>query len=541
MEQEKNKKFSKILSTIILLVVTIIIGVALGQTFKSGSSKNVLIICLVFFFVINVSKTWGILKGKKQVKGNIIEMVPQKNWYRCKNCDKYTDGDANFCVYCGTKIDKSTENFEMSIIMDNKYLLPEKNLLANFIDEEAQRLGINVKKLNNSRINLKKNILLLIFAIISLICLCMFFMNESLNLCVGIEIIALLMYIVLNKNYNAKNEIEKLAKENPDVEISCLISKMQAESKTNIPTLIKILSVTLAIIIIPCIYFTKPRTFYKKEGSGYSLIKYSRGLVNENKVTVPSTYKGESVISIGEGAFKNTSIEEISLPKSIEEIKKQAFYNCTSLRKIIIPENVTAIRGEAFAKCTSLKSVNLNEGLKEIRGGAFKECEKLYAIELPDSLEYLGASTFSYCSSLREITIPKNVTEINGQTFEYCTSLKTVNMHDNITAIHGEVFVNCTLLKDVVLPSKITEIKGNTFENCRSLTSINIPTGVKRIGGHAFYGCTRLASVTVPSTVTEIGSSAFRNCTSLKTIRIPKEAYINEKAFKSSPTQIIKY
>ena len=468
-----------------------------------------------------------------------------KNWYRCKKCDKYTDGDAKFCVYCGTPIEKTAEesaNVEPSIVIDNKYLLSDKELLKTFIDEEIKNSNVNYKKMNNKDIRIKRNIVLLIFAIVSFICVVMFFLNEPLMVCLGIEAVAIIAYIICIKNiFTAKKQIYKKVVENPDTDITNIIYEVQNESKNTIAMPIKFIGIAMAVIIIPCIFFANPRTFYKKEGSGYSLIKYSRGITSKKEVIVPSSYRGKSVVSIGKGAFKNSNIEKVSLPDSLEEIKKEAFYNCAKIRRIEIPKNVTAIRGNAFEKCTSLRVVKLNEGLKEIRGGAFKECEALYEISLPDSLEYLGASTFSYCSSLREITIPENVTEINGQTFEYCTALQTVNMHDNITSIHGEVFVNCTLLYNVILPSKITEIKGNTFENCRSLKSINIPKGVTRIGGHAFYGCRNLSSVTVPSTVTEIGSSAFRLCTSLRTISVPKGAYINEKAFKESPTIITKY
>ena len=63
-----------------------------------------------------------------------------KNWYRCKNCDKYTDGDAKFCVYCGTPIEKTEDNMEPSVIIDNKFLLSDKELLKNFIDEEVKKI-----------------------------------------------------------------------------------------------------------------------------------------------------------------------------------------------------------------------------------------------------------------------------------------------------------------------------------------------------------------------------------------------------------------
>ena len=108
----------------------------------------------------------------------------------------------------------------------------------------------------------------------------------------------------------------------------------------------------------------------------------------------------------------------------------------------------------------------------------------------------------------------------------------------DIISIHGECFSGDSRLDNVILPSKIKEIRGNTFENCIELSSIIIPEGVTRIGGHAFYGCRKLSYVSVPTTVVEIGSSAFRRCYSLKSIKVPKNAVINERAFKGSPTSI---
>ena len=109
-----------------------------------------------------------------------------------------------------------------------------------------------------------------------------------------------------------------------------------------------------------------------------------------------------------------------------------------------------------------------------------------------------------------------------------------------VNEIRGEVFCYMNFVS-IELPSGITEIRGNTFENCRNLQTIRIPDGVTRIGGHAFAGCSSLYNVDVPDTVNEIGSSAFRYCSSLKTIYIPQSAKINERAFKDSPTQIIRY
>ena len=157
---------------------------------------------------------------------------------------------------------------------------------------------------------------------------------------------------------------------------------------------------------------------------------------------------------------------------------------------------VTEIRGDVFKNVNSIKKVHLPSTLKEIRGGAFKNCHNLEEINIPSSIERIG----------------------------------------------GEAFMNCWNLKSIKLPEGLDEIHGSTFEECDSLTSINIPDSVRRIGGHAFYGCNSLEKVEITSnsSLTEIGSSAFRLCYNLREITIPRNTYVNERAFKESPT-IINY
>jgi len=119
----------------------------------------------------------------------------------------------------------------------------------------------------------------------------------------------------------------------------------------------------------------------------------------------------------------------------------------------------------------------------------------------------------------------------------------SLEIPETVTHIGGETFYNASKLKSINLPNNITEIRGSTFENCRSLKSVNIPDSVTRIGGHAFHGCSSLSQVTLTenSLLTEIGSSAFRDCDNLYEITIPNGVYINERAFKESPTRIKKF
>lgn len=176
-----------------------------------------------------------------------------------------------------------------------------------------------------------------------------------------------------------------------------------------------------------------------------------------------------------------------------------------------------------------------------IDSGAFMDEVGIVSVRIPDTVMTIGAEAFSGCTRLESIRIPESITEIRGNCFENCIALKQVILHDGITAIHGYAFRNCSSLEQINLPAGITEIRGNCFENCVSLKSIVIPEGVTRIGAHAFMGCKALASVTVPSTVRNIGSSAFRQCTNLKTIEIPEEAVVDQRSFKESPTEVIRF
>lgn len=535
---------------------------------KNRNIGSILMICLFFIIFIfvnpfvaflmmfiyaiisSVNKSKSILNSINNVGGAPTGTTPQQNTnviLKCTKCGNILNVNDEFCTACGTPFDGNNvqvmQDTSSIVPTDQSYLVNEKIILKNLLIEELKTQGENEKTFTTTSLSNKKNILLAILGVITLIVVVMYYFNYSLFLCGFIELVALLIYYLIGKKFNIMNVLVKQAIKSPDEDISNIVNN--ARSQKHISALnssLKFIIVLLIGIISPSMFFFNPKILYTKYEDGYSIFRYTRGITNrESNITIPDTYKGKKVLAIGESAFENTNVQTVNLPVGLETIKTKAFRNCSNLTSIDIPYTVQEIRGNAFENDINLKSVVLHEGLKEIRGSAFKYNTSLSKISLPNSLEYLGASAFSHCSSLISITIPKKVTEINGQTFEYCTSLRQINLHDDIISIHGETFIGDVSLNNVKLPSKITEVRGNTFEGCTSLTSIIIPDGVTRIGGHAFYGCTSLSYVSIPSTITEIGSSAFRQCYSLQSVRVPYSAVINERAFKESPTYIERY
>lgn len=200
-------------------------------------------------------------------------------------------------------------------------------------------------------------------------------------------------------------------------------------------------------------------------------------------------------------------------------------FGLTNFRTAKIPatyknKNIVGLRGNTFSNMYLLNKVELPDTITEIRGQAFKNCFSLTEVNIPKKLEYLGGGAFYNASNIKMVELPNTLTYIGGEAFYGASSLEYIN-----------------------LPPNILEIRGDTFSYCISLKEISIPDKVTRIGGHAFYGAASLKEVKISenSKLQEIGSSAFRMCDNLYKIKIPKYTYVNERAFKESPTIVERY
>lgn len=233
---------------------------------------------------------------------------------------------------------------------------------------------------------------------------------------------------------------------------------------------------------------------FKEYKDGMRLVACGTNYDQDEMVVIPSEYEGKPVREIGKYAFAGMNMAGVTIPDSVEVIDSAAFYRCQKLKEVIFGKNVSKINGEAFMYCTSLKSIR----------------------------------------------IPEKVTEIRGNTFEGCSNLQYVAMHDGITSIRAFAFSSCTSLETITLPSGITKISEGTFKDCSKLRSIIIPDGVTRISAHAFRHCSSLSDVYIPDSVKEIGSSAFRGCSRLRQVSISYRTSMKERAFKDSPTRIIR-
>ena len=101
------------------------------------------------------------------------------------------------------------------------------------------------------------------------------------------------------------------------------------------------------------------------------------GACNDKNVVIPEYIGGVKVVAIAENAFKNSTIESVVIPSTVETIEKGAFFGCVKLKSVVIGDGVENIATNAFFGCVKLTSVTIGSGVKSIGERAFASCTNL--------------------------------------------------------------------------------------------------------------------------------------------------------------------
>ena len=317
------------------------------------------------------------------------------------------------------------------------------------------------------------------------------------------------------------------------------------------------------------------------------------------KITIPN-----SVTKINQYAFISNSYNPNKKIKSVtfaadsnlETIEQSAFYY-TSLENITLPKSVTSIGESAFRECQYLANVAFEEGskLKTIETYAFYH-SPLYSIVIPSSVENIGDHAFYYdmvsavgyiyyggasISDWQNITIgssneaitkgrlyyySEEVPQTKDQYWHYVDGVPTLwnvsatdfeysNLSDgtvSVTKYNGSetritlpstsdtgktvTVVGSTgrpsfkygTATDITIPKSITKIQSYAFSAVDSSNPSTIErirfakdSNLQKIGSAAFWYVTNMSSIEIPDNVTTIEGYAFVSCTNLVSMNIP--------------------
>lgn len=220
--------------------------------------------------------------------------------------------------------------------------------------------------------------------------------------------------------------------------------------------------------------------------------------------------------------FASVRCQEIILPKSIEKIQQEAFYDAQA-RKVIFENNsaLKEIQSLAFNK-TNVDTILLPQQLESLEKRAFWESTiRAIIFEANSKLHTIGEEAFGY-SEFEYIVLPNSLKTIGIQAFRNCSYLKNIVLGNQMDSISSYMFNNCTSLESISIPNSIKTIDRGAFANCSTLTSLQIDTiysQLHTIEGFAFQNCRKLKDVNLPDNLASIGKSSFFNCKALNSIK----------------------
>lgn len=260
--------------------------------------------------------------------------------------------------------------------------------------------------------------------------------------------------------------------------------------------------------------------------------------------------------SIGQSAFYDTAIKEITLSGPLQSIGRSAFGFCGNLETVTIDGTNLEIGDSVFTNCGSLTTVNLSadsltigrfafygtaltgielpEGTTSIGGSAFTGT-RLASIHIPATVASIGFSDSSspFPNTLKEVIVDAhNIKYLSEGNVVYeiiktgdSTTYKLVFIGYGVTELVMKagttdmlenVFRSHTSLQKVVFPEGFSvDIRHKAFQGCSSLTTVDASNASFASIEQGAFNNTPLTQISFPATLTTIGVNAFSNCSEL--------------------------
>lgn len=172
---------------------------------------------------------------------------------------------------------------------------------------------------------------------------------------------------------------------------------------------------------------------------------------NDAVVNIPSEINGTPVTTIGNAAFRDSSVTSVTIPASVTEIGNNAFADCT---------NLTSVNYEGDWSNLTIQSGN--PAVQDAANAPLFDFEFIP----PDNTAVI-VTNYKYNGAAADVTIPsryqgKPVTMIGHAAF-FNSAVTSVTIPDSVTSISDEAFINCPKLTNISIPNSVTYIGFSAF------------------------------------------------------------------------------
>ncbi|MDO4460270.1 MAG: leucine-rich repeat protein, partial [Clostridia bacterium] len=277
----------------------------------------------------------------------------------------------------------------------------------------------------------------------------------------------------------------------------------------------------------------------------------------DSSVVIPETLGDLEVSAIEYGAFFDTTLWDLTIPKNVT-VTDYLLMNCPNSPQI---HGYAGSEAETFAKNNNLIFIEIidpgkcgadlsyeldaYDGKLTISGtGAmyswsetdnapwYENREKIKSVVIESGVTSIGSYAFDSCVNLESIEAETTVKTVGERAFSGCENLETLNLKSTSVSVGIHAFENCYSFSDkygfITYRGTLYEYFGDDYE-------VLIPNGATRIAEEAFSG-NELRFVSLPLSVTHIGSKAFGDCEYLYYVLMPKTVTnIADDAFADAP------
>jgi hypothetical protein len=155
-------------------------------------------------------------------------------------------------------------------------------------------------------------------------------------------------------------------------------------------------------------------------------------------------------------------------------------YPCAKSGAFDVPDGVTQIAESAFENASGLTGITLPESLKNVGRTAFYHCDSLAYVE--GAVPFTYGSVFSYCPKLQALSLAETG-DANGTTtltqFNLidCPELTTLSIPSGREILADFTVIGCTKLQSVTIPAIDDTAQSGiiTISDCDSLRSLRFP------------------------------------------------------------------
>lgn len=250
-----------------------------------------------------------------------------------------------------------------------------------------------------------------------------------------------------------------------------------------------------------------------------------------------AVYLPDCIEYIGTGAFLSSGLTSFRVPKNLQALDSNPFFNSPNLssfigehtsddgRCLIIDDCIIAFAPKGVSSYTTPK------GAKGVGVRAFFRCNELETIEFNEGIEYINEDSFAECENIKSITLPKSLENLSTYAFRGCNNIEgfygnerfhtpdnqcliaSVNADLWNPALTGTWLINFAGkgLTEYSIPEGITAMDNYAFSGKPDLESVTFPNSLKFVAGYAFYGCPNIKEVKGAHTSSDHRSLVFNN------------------------------